>query len=156
KPEVMKRYGAEGDTGAFGKACVMARRLVESGVRFVEVTLDGWDTHADNFNQVKTLLGQLDPALSALVSDLSERGKLDETLLICMGEFGRTPKINDQTGRDHWSDSFSAVLAGGGIKGGQVVGESDAKGEQVKERPVTVPDLYATLLKACGLDGRKV
>jgi uncharacterized protein (DUF1501 family) len=155
KPEVLQRYGADKEDGAFGKACVMARRLVENGVRFVEVTLDGWDTHADNFTAVEKLLGQLDPAFSSLVSELSDRGKLDETLIICMGEFGRTPTINDQKGRDHWSDAFSMVLAGGSIKGGQVIGESDAKGEQVKDRPVTVPDLYATLLKTCGLDGSK-
>jgi uncharacterized protein (DUF1501 family) len=155
KPEVLQSYGADKEDGAFGKACVMARRLVENGVRFVEVTLDGWDTHADNFTAVEKLLCQLDPAFSSLVTDLSDRGKLDETLIVCMGEFGRTPTINDQKGRDHWSDAFSMVLAGGGIKGGQVIGETDAKGEQVKDRPVTVPDLYATLLKTCGLDGSK-
>jgi uncharacterized protein (DUF1501 family) len=155
KPETLKHYGADTDEGVFGKACVMARRLVENGVRFVEVTLDGWDTHADNFNQVEKLLNELDPALASLLTDLSERSRLDDTLVICMGEFGRTPTINDQKGRDHWSEAFSVLLAGGGIGGGQVIGETDAKGEQVKERPITVPDLYATLLKTCGFEGNK-
>jgi hypothetical protein len=155
KPETLKRYGAEGDEGGFGKSCIMARRLIENGVRFVEVTLDGWDTHEDNFNAVTKLLRQLDPAFSSLVSDLQDRSLLNDTLVLCMGEFGRTPEINSKTGRDHWSEAFSMVLAGGGIKGGQVVGASDAKGEQVKDRPVTIPDLYATLLKTCGIDPTK-
>jgi uncharacterized protein (DUF1501 family) len=133
----------------------MARRLIENGVRSVEVTLDGWDTHANNFAAVEVLLAQLDPALAALTSDLADRGLLEKTLVVCMGEFGRTPQINPQNGRDHWSDTFSVVLAGGGIRGGQAVGASDAKGEKVVDRPVTVPDLYATLLSACGIDGRK-
>jgi uncharacterized protein (DUF1501 family) len=157
KPELLAKYGADrAEDGVFGKACIMARRLLEQGVRFVEVTLDGWDTHADNFNAVTKLLGQLDPAFAGLVSDLDDRKMLDETLVICMGEFGRTPMINPQNGRDHWSDAFSMVLAGGGIHGGQFVGTSDEKGEQVKDRPVTIPDLYASLFKAFGLDGSKV
>jgi uncharacterized protein (DUF1501 family) len=156
KPETLAAYRADKDEATFAKACVMARRLVENGVRFVEVTLDGWDTHGDNFTQVATLLKQLDPALATLISDLSDRGLLAQTMVLCMGEFGRTPKINENNGRDHWSDAFSAVLAGGGLKVGQPVGASDAKGEQVKEKPVSVPDLYATLLAACGIDGKKV
>jgi uncharacterized protein (DUF1501 family) len=155
KAQTLTAYGAQGETGTFGKACLMARRLVEHGVRFVEVTLDGWDTHTNNFTTVSGLLKQLDPALASLVSDLAERKRLEETLVLCMGEFGRTPTINDQGGRDHWSDAFSAVLAGGGMRGGQVLGVTDAKGEQVKERPITVPDFYATLLSACGIDPAK-
>src|SRR5262249_6797873 len=115
----------------FGKACVMARRLIENGVRFVEVTLDGWDTHSNNFTTVKALCDQLDPAFTALVKDLNDRGRLRDTLVVCMGEFGRTPAINDQTGRDHWSEVFSVVLAGGGIRGGQDIGGSDGKGRHV-------------------------
>jgi uncharacterized protein (DUF1501 family) len=134
----------------------MARRLVENGVRFVEVTLDGWDTHENNFEQVKGLLGQLDPAFAALTVDLADRKLLDETLILCMGEFGRTPTINGNNGRDHWNQAFSIVLAGGGIKGGQLLGATDARGEAVKDRPVTVPDLYATLLTAFGIDPVKV
>jgi uncharacterized protein (DUF1501 family) len=161
KAETLAAYGAtvpegEATPAMFGRACVLARRLIEQGVRFVEVTLDGWDTHADNFNQVGALCKQLDPAFAALLGDLSARGLLDRTLVLCMGEFGRTPVINPQTGRDHWSEVFSAVLAGGGVKGGQVIGASDAKGEQVKDRPVAVPDLYATLMSIFGLDPAKL
>lgn len=155
KPELLKLYGADKDEGVFGKACVMARRLVERGVRFVDVMLDGWDTHANNFTAVKGLCEQLDPAFAALVKDLNDRGRLKDTLIVGMGEFGRTPVVNDQAGRDHWSQVFSVVLAGGGVKGGQAVGASDDKGENVKDRPVTVPDLYATLLAAFGIDGNK-
>jgi uncharacterized protein (DUF1501 family) len=159
-PETLAAYGAAQQEGSavpptFGKACLMARRLVENGVRFVEVTLDGWDTHANNFASVEALLAQLDPAFAALTADLADRGLLEKTLVICMGEFGRTPQINPQMGRDHWSDAFSVMLAGGGISGGRTIGASDAKGEKVADRPVTVPDLYATLLSACGIDGRK-
>jgi uncharacterized protein (DUF1501 family) len=121
----------------------------------VEVTLDGWDTHANNFTAVKDLCGQLDPAFAALVQDLNERGQLKDTLVVCMGEFGRTPAINDQAGRDHWAEAFSVVLAGGGVRAGQAFGASDEKGENVKDSPVTIPDLYATLLAAFGIDGGK-
>ncbi|HKB01365.1 MAG TPA: DUF1501 domain-containing protein, partial [Gemmataceae bacterium] len=102
------------------------------------------------------LLKELDPALAGLTADLADRGLLDSTLVMCLGEFGRTPVINAASGRDHHSKAFSAVLAGGGVKGGQVIGASDARGEEVAERPVTVPDLYATLLTAFGLDPAKV
>jgi uncharacterized protein (DUF1501 family) len=104
---------------------------------------------------VTGLCRQLDTPFAALLKDLAERGLLGQTLVLCLGEFGRTPKINEQNGRDHWSDAFSAVVAGGGVRGGQVLGASDAKGEQVKDHPVTVPDLYATLLSALGVDGKK-
>lgn len=149
--ETRGAYRADGDEAGFGKACLVARRLVERGVKFVEVSLDGWDTHVDNFNAVAGLCGQLDAPLAALVADLAERGLLDETLVLCLGEFGRTPTINGNNGRDHWSEAFSALLAGGGIRGGQVVGATDERGEQVAERPVTVPDLYATLLDRFGI-----
>ena len=154
-PQTRAKFAAEGDDGVFGRGCLLALRLLEQGVRFVEVSLDGWDTHSDNFNGTAALLAKLDPAFSALVAGLSERGLLDETLVICMGEFGRTPTINGTGGRDHWSEAFSAVLAGGGIRGGQVFGSTDDKGASVKDRPVTVPDLYATLLSAFGVDGAK-
>ena len=154
-PETRARFAAEGDDGGFGRGCLLALRLLEQGVRFVEVTLDGWDTHADNFTATASLLAKLDPAFAALVGGLRERGMLDDTLVLCMGEFGRTPTINGGGGRDHWSEAFSAVLAGGGIKGGQVVGATDPGGAKVVERPVTVPDLFATLLSAFGVDGSK-
>jgi len=154
-PETRAKFAAEGDDAGFGRGCLLALRLLEQGVRFVEVTLDGWDTHSDNFTATKSLMAKLDPAFAALVVALSQRGMLDDTLVICMGEFGRTPTINDSAGRDHWSGAFSAVLAGGGIRGGLVLGSSDETGAAVKDRPVTVPDLFATLLSAFGVDGSR-
>ena len=151
-PAILERYGAAGDAPQFGKACILARRLVERGVSFVEVRLDGWDTHENNFNSVGELLGRLDPGLAGLVADLSERSMLDETLVVCMGEFGRTPRVNPQNGRDHWAHAFSAVVAGGGVRGGQVIGASDETGSEVADRPVSIADFYATLLKAAGVD----
>ncbi len=151
-----KKEGDEEDARMnFNRSCLMARRLVQHGVRFVEVTLDGWDTHEDNFNQVKTLSSYLDRGFAALLADLREQGLLDSTLVVCMGEFGRTPEINAAQGRDHHSQAFSVVVAGGGVRGGQVLGATDARGEKIKDRPITVPDLYASLLAACGIDGNK-
>jgi hypothetical protein len=140
----------------FGRACLAARRLTEVGVRCVEVTLNGWDTHADNHAQHRTLLKTLDPAFAALLRDLRERGRLDRTLVVCMGEFGRTPKINNVGGRDHWPTGFSLALAGGGIRGGQVIGATDPGGSASPANPVTVGDFHATLLTAVGIDPRKV
>jgi uncharacterized protein (DUF1501 family) len=109
----------------FGQGCLLARRLVERGVKFVEVGLGGWDTHQDNFNQTRSLLDVLDPAFATLTRDLKQRGLLTETLVVWLGEFGRTPRINANNGRDHWPKCFSTVLAGGGIQGGRVVGRTD-------------------------------
>ena len=112
-----------------------------------------WDTHGGNFARLKgTLLPQLDACLASLLSDLKDRGLLEETLVVCMGEFGRTPKINSGQGRDHWVVSWSAVLGGGGIKGGQGVGATTPDGMEVKDRPVSVPDFLATVGKGLGLD----
>ena len=119
---------------------------------FVEVGLPGWDTHQNNFDAVKRLCGVLDPAWATLMDDLADKGLLDSTLIVWMGEFGRTPIINGNKGRDHWAAAWSTVLAGGGIKGGQVVGSSSADGMAVAERPVRVPDFLATVGKALGLD----
>src|SRR5205823_2101485 len=108
----------------FGQGCLLARRLVETGVSFVEVNMGGWDTHQDNFDRVKSLSADLDPAMSALIRDLKDRGMLDDTLIVWMGDFGRTPKINargPKPGRDHYPRAWSTVLVCGGIKGGQVV-----------------------------------
>jgi hypothetical protein len=143
----------------FGQGCLLARRLVERGVPFVEVTLgtsadgtSGWDTHYGNFDGVRRLSAVLDPAWSTLMNDLKERGLLDSTLVVWMGEFGRTPKINQLKGRDHYPSAWSAVLAGGGVRGGQVVGKTSADGTTVEERPVSVPDLLSTVCLALGLD----
>jgi hypothetical protein len=151
KKELRDKYGRN----LFGQGCLLARRLVERGVPFVEVTLDNWDTHNNNFEQVKTQCGVLDPAWATLMDDLKDRGLLDTTTIICAGEFGRTPRINPQRGRDHWPDAWSAVLAGGGIKGGQAIGKTTKDGMKVEERPTSVPDLLATLCGALGIDHEK-
>ena len=148
----------------FGDACLLARRLVERGVPFIEVSLNGiqgnagigWDTHNDNFNQVQQLCGVLDPAWSTLLEDLDQRGMLDSTLVVWMGEFGRTPGIvADRTGRDHFPAAWSTVLCGGGIRGGQVIGASSEDGMTVADRPVSMSDYLATLCLALGIDPEK-
>jgi uncharacterized protein (DUF1501 family) len=131
----------------FGLGCLLARRLVETGITCVEVVLNGWDTHAENFPRVKELAGQVDQPLAHLLGDLKQRGLLDSTLVVWMGEFGRTPKINPRAGRDHYPRAFNVVLAGGGIRGGQVIGKTDESGTEVADRPVTVPDLFQTFCK---------
>jgi hypothetical protein len=151
KPALRDAYGRT----SFGQGCLLARRLVERGVSFVEVSLDGWDTHADNFERVKTLSGKLDAGFATLLTDLKDRGLLDSTLVVCQGEFGRTPKINGQTGRDHWPASWSAVLAGAGVRGGQAVGRTSADGVTVEGEPTRTADLIATVIKAAGLDPMK-
>ena len=139
----------------FGAGCLMARRLVEAGVRYVEVVLDGWDTHKDNFGKVRELSGVLDGALATLLDELDARKLLDRTLIVCMGEFGRTPKINENDGRDHHPQAWSAVLAGGGVRGGVVHGETDGNGEKVVGKAAAVPDLFATMATLLGLDPQK-
>ncbi len=144
----------------FGQGCLLARRLVERGVPFVEVALSGtdgnagigWDTHAENFASVKGLCEVLDPAWGTLMTDLRDRGLLDSTLVVWMGEFGRTPKINDNGGRDHWPGSWSTVLGGGGIKGGQVYGATEKDGVKIAKNAVSVPNFMATICNALGLD----
>lgn len=151
--DTLKKSYGETD---FGKGCLMARRLIETGVKFVEVTLDGWDTHQDNFTRVKNLCKTLDPAFSSLVKDLSDRNILDKTLVVCMGEFGRTPNINANDGRDHYPDAFACALAGGGIKGGKVIGETNEDGNQIVSNPVPPENLFATLCNQLGIDYNKV
>ncbi|MBL4883182.1 MAG: DUF1501 domain-containing protein [Planctomycetaceae bacterium] len=133
-----------GDT-QFGKGCLLARRLVEHGASYIEVVSNGWDTHTDNFNRVTTLANQVDPAMATLITDLEQRGMLDDTLVIWMGEFGRTAKLNARGGRDHYPRVFNAMLAGGGVKGGQVIGSSTADGAAIKDRPVAVEDLFQSI-----------
>src|SRR5262249_27175141 len=139
----------------FGQGCLLARRLVERQVPFVEVTLNGWDTHGGNAATVRTLSLTVDAALAAPMGDLKERGLLETTLVGWMGEFGRPPKFPRTDGRDHWPNSFCAVLAGGGIKGGTVIGDTGPDGEGVKDRPVTVPEFLATVCQALGIDHQK-
>ncbi len=156
--QVRNRYGRR----AFGQSCLLARRLVERGVPFVSVLNTGWDTHEDLVLQLKLgysganvgvgLIPTFDLGFSALLEDLSQRGLLDETLVIAMGEFGRTPKLNTRGGRDHWPRVFSVVLAGGGVPGGQVIGSSDRVGESPDDRPVTPNDLACTIYTLLGID----
>lgn len=138
----------------FGKGCLLARRLVESGVTFVEVRHGNWDTHFDNFSKTKELIGQVDPGVGALILDLKQRGLLDKTLVVWAGEFGRTPKINPRTGRDHYPRVFNVALAGAGVKGGQVIGSSTVDGMAVKDNPVTVNDLLTSMCSALRVDPR--
>lgn len=141
--------------GTFGQGCMMARRLVERGVACVEVSLNGWDTHSNNFETVKGLSQQLDLGFATLLTDLKQRGMLEDTLVVCQGEFGRTPKINGQAGRDHWSSSWAVALAGAGINGGRVVGNTSKDGVDVESDATTTSDLMATLFQSIGLDPRK-
>jgi hypothetical protein len=152
EPEAMRNlYGRS----PFGQGCLMARRLVEAGVPFVEVESSGWDTHDKELPALKKLIPPVDRGTAALLGDLKERGLLDRTLVIWMGEFGRTPRVTLTAGRDHYPQAFSLFLAGCGVQGGRVVGATDAKGVEVVERPVTVSDLFCTFCKALGIDPRK-
>jgi hypothetical protein len=152
--KVRDNYGK----GVFGQGCLMARRLVERGVPFVEVSLSssvaggaGWDTHSNNFEIVKALSGELDAGWASLMTDLAERGLLESTTIVWMGEFGRTPQINGQAGRDHFPRAWSCVLAGGGIAGGQAYGRTSADGMAIEENPVDVSSVLATLCSALGV-----
>ena len=151
KDKVRDSYGRN----LFGQGCLLARRLVEKGVPFVEVSLGNWDTHSNNFDAVKTLSTTLDTAWGTLMSDLKDRGLLDSTLILCMGEFGRTPSINPSKGRDHYPNAWSAVLAGGGIKGGQAIGKTSVDGTTVEEHPTSTVDLLATTCTLLGIDHTK-
>jgi uncharacterized protein (DUF1501 family) len=142
---------AYGDSD-FGRGCLLARRLVEAGVKYVEVQLDGWDTHQDNFGRTKKLMGQLDPAAAALLGDLDARHLLTRTLVVVMGEFGRSPVINKDDGRDHHPKAWSALMAGGGVRGGVVHGQTDAGGDAVVAGATRVADLFATMATLLGLD----
>jgi hypothetical protein len=152
KDEVRDRYGRN----TFGQSCLVARRLVERGVPYITINYQGWDTHKQNFQVMRQKLPQMDKGLATLLQDLSERGLLDSTILWWSGEFGRTPKVMWEApwngGRNHHGEVFSAMVAGGGFKGGHVVGASDARGEEVRERPVSPSDVIASLYELLGLD----
>jgi hypothetical protein len=139
----------------FGQGCLLARRLVEAGVPFVEVRSGGWDMHRGMVDSLKTNSASVDPGFATLIADLKSRGMLEHTLVIWMGEFGRTPKMNGTGGRDHYPRCFNLAIAGGGIRGGQVIGESSADGSAVKDRPVTVSDLLATACEVLKIDAHK-
>jgi uncharacterized protein (DUF1501 family) len=152
EPEAVRdRYGR----GAFGQGCLMARRLVEAGVRFVEVLMgDGvaWDTHRDNFPRTRALSAEADVGMAALIEDLQQRGRLDSTLVVWMGEFGRSPQTTSGGGRNHWAKAWSTVLAGGGLRGGQVVGRTDRDAAEVLDRPISVSDFLGTICTLLGID----
>jgi hypothetical protein len=151
--EVREAYG----NSVFGQGCLLARRLIERGVPFVEVSLGtnsggvGWDTHSDNFNQVRQLSESLDAGWATLMKELDERGLLDATTILWMGEFGRTPNINPNAGRDHFPTAWSCVLAGGGIAGGQAYGQTSENGLEVVDGKVGADDVLATLCEALGV-----
>jgi len=153
KAELRDKYGRT----KFGQSCLVARRLVERGVPHITINFGGWDTHKDNFPALRRLGGDLDKGLSTLLQDLADHGLLESTIVWCCGEFGRTPKVQWESpwngGRGHWGACFSALVAGGGFKGGHVVGASDDKGEQVKERPVYPCDLLGSMYELLGIDG---
>ena len=158
KPATRQRYG----NGKLGTGCLLARRLVEAGSRFVTVVDKGWDTHQQIARELPDSrfagsgkLPSLDRAYSALLMDLRERGLLDSTLVVMMGESGRTPKLNATAGRDHWPRAGFVCLAGGGVRGGQVIGATDAHGEVPSERPVSPPGLAFTLLTLLGVDAAR-
>jgi uncharacterized protein (DUF1501 family) len=140
-------YGAS----RFGQSCLMARRLIDAGVTCVEVMMNGWDTHDDNFGRTKALNADLDAGASALLDDLAASGKLDSTLVVWAGDFGRGPEITSSEGRGHHPQCWSAWFAGGGVQGGRVIGRTDAAGRAVAERPVAIPDFFASLLHAAGI-----
>jgi hypothetical protein len=149
EPEQLRAAYGEGE---FAAGCMMARRLIERGVTFVEVASRGWDTHQNNFESVRTLCGQIDRPMAQLIADLKQRGMLEKTLVVWMGEFGRTPQINPRAGRDHFPRAFNVALAGGGVRGGQVIGRTNDAGTEVVERPVTVSDLFRSIYHALGID----
>jgi Protein of unknown function (DUF1501) len=152
EPDAMREgYGKT----QFGNACLLARRLIESGVTFIEIDLGGWDTHADNFAKTKELAGQVDQPFSQLIADLKRRGLFDSTVIMWMGEFGRTPIVNPRGGRDHYPRAFNAVLAGGGLRGGQVIGETDKSGSEITSNAVTVQDLFQTVCKSLKIEAAK-
>ena len=153
--EATKRlYGfGNKDTEPFGRCCLLARRMVEAGCRFVSIENGHWDTHRKNTWSLRELLcPSFDQAVPALLNDLDQRGLLDSTLVVVTTEFGRTPRINALAGRDHWPNAFSVVMAGAGIKGGQVVGATDKHGASVADRPISPEDLTATILHKLGID----
>lgn len=149
--DTRERYGRN----TFGQSCLMARRLAEKGVPYITINYKGWDTHKQHFQTMNRKLPELDKGLAALIADLSERGLLDSTIVWCTGEFGRTPKVQTESpwngGRHHWGKVFSSLIAGGGFKGGHVVGESDAKAEEVKERPVYPADVIGSIYGQLGI-----
>ena len=147
----LERYG----NNPFGRGALLAKRLVEKGVRFIQINRGGFDVHTNAFPAMRDHGEVMDPALASLIQDLSETGLLEKTMVVMLSEFGRTPKVNDDAGRDHWASVFSGFFAGGGIKAGTVVGSSDEDGAEPKDRPVRVSDIHATICHSLGIDAKK-
>ena len=150
--ELREQYGRT----TFGQSCLAARRLIESGTKFVTINHGGWDTHKDHFRAMRRKLPELDSGIATLLTDLADRGLLENTIVWCIGEFGRTPRVATESpwngGRHHFGRVFSTLVAGGGFRGGQIVGESDARAEYVKDRPVYPGDLIGTMYELIGID----
>jgi Protein of unknown function (DUF1501) len=147
KSEDRQKYGMD----RFGQGCMLARRLIENDVRYVEVTFSGWDMHTDIYDKIGNTAGNMDRAVATLLSDLQSRGLLKRTMVVLVSEFGRTPRINQNAGRDHHPGVFSALIAGGGVKGGRVWGSSDDKGHSPDDNPTSIADFNATIAHALGL-----
>ncbi|MBM3458871.1 MAG: DUF1501 domain-containing protein, partial [Armatimonadetes bacterium] len=151
--KLRERYGRN----PFGQACLLARRLIEAGTRFVHIQNNGWDTHQNNFTSLKdSRLPPVDQGYASLLRDLKDRGLLANTVVVCMGEFGRTPKVNSSAGRDHWSQAMFVTMGGGPVKCGMTVGQTDRTAEYPAERPIKVEDVAATVWKALGVDSDKM
>lgn len=150
--EIAEQFGSD----RFGQSCLLAMRLIEAGVRFATVNFSGWDTHSGNFRKCKeSLLPRFDQGLAALLTHLEKRGRLESTIVLAVGEFGRTPKINEKAGRDHWPRSFCALFAGGGVRGGQVIGASDATGSEPADEAITPEEIAASFYHGLGIDHQK-
>ena len=148
KPKTLEAYGLT----QFGRSCLLARRLVEAGVRFVSINFGSWDAHGNIFSGLRTKLPELDAGLAGLLADLARRGRLEQTAVLVTGEFGRTPKLNRNAGRDHWSRAMSVLMAGGGIRGGQVIGQTNDKAEEPVSDPIKPQDVAVSFYRALGID----
>ena len=155
-PRLLARYGVGKDQGFGNERFVLARRLVQAGVRCVSLSVGGWDTHGDNFNQMRRQLPSLDQALTGLIEDLDAHGLLDQTIIMMSGEFGRTPRVNGGAGRDHWSRASFFFLAGGGMRHGQMIGATNRNGEEPIERPVHIQNVFHTVYHQLGIDANSV
>jgi hypothetical protein len=151
EPKDVERYG----THEFGRHMLQARKMLEAGVTFVKVNSYGWDTHSDNFNAHSSLMAKFDQAFAAMIEDLAARGMLDNVLVICLSEFGRTPRINGAVGRDHYPEAWSAIMAGAGLKKGLVVGKTDDTGAFVASEPYDIGHMFHTWFTALGIDSKK-
>lgn len=155
-PRLLARYGVGNDMGFGNERFVLARRLIQAGVRCVSLSVGGWDTHGDNFNQMRRQLPPLDQALTGLIEDLDAHGLLDQTIIMMSGEFGRTPRVNGTAGRDHWARASFFFLAGGGLRHGQMIGATNRNGEEPIERPVHIQNVFHTVYHQLGIDANSV